>query len=163
LRCCRVIKSDGAQTEAYREVRPHTEAKGRGLSTQQRCGHEPGRRTGQERAITGGGPIPCGPDCKDCHGKPKRVRADNLRSGRVVSCGKIKRAMRRDYMVFQRANSGGRYEPTEADSDAAESVRTHLIDAVTGAEIAMADIKSIRRPGCAPPLPERPINLSTRH
>jgi len=34
-------------------------------------------------------------------------------------------------------------------------MRTHVIDAVTGAKIAMADIKSIRKLGSASPLPDR--------
>jgi hypothetical protein len=29
--------------------------------------------------------------CPDCHGKPKWHRTDYLRSGRVVSCGNVKR------------------------------------------------------------------------
>jgi hypothetical protein len=29
--------------------------------------------------------------CPDCHGKPKWARTDYLRSGRIVSCGSVKR------------------------------------------------------------------------
>jgi len=40
----------------------------------------------------------CDAGCRDCHGKPRLVRSDKLRCGRVKSCGKVKRALRWQYM-----------------------------------------------------------------
>lgn len=40
----------------------------------------------------------CDRHCKHCHGKPQTVRADNLRSGNTVSCGKRKAKLYRDYL-----------------------------------------------------------------
>jgi len=32
----------------------------------------------------------CKPTCRHCHGEPVPARADHLRCGRIVSCGKVK-------------------------------------------------------------------------
>jgi hypothetical protein len=45
----------------------------------------------------------CSRSCKNCHGESQLVRADYLRSRRVVSCGKVKRALRSQYMLEQNA------------------------------------------------------------
>jgi hypothetical protein len=40
----------------------------------------------------------CDRHCKHCHGEPQMVRADNLRSRRIVSCGKRKAKLYRDWI-----------------------------------------------------------------
>jgi hypothetical protein len=49
--------------------------------------------------------LSCDSRCKYCHGKPLLVRVNNLRSHRIKSCGKVRVALRREYLKEQAARA----------------------------------------------------------
>ena len=49
--------------------------------------------------------------CPHCHGKPKKHRADKLRSERIVSCGKVKAALYRKHIQRQAGIDAATGEP----------------------------------------------------
>jgi hypothetical protein len=65
--------------------------------------------------------LTCTYQCRNCQGKPFEVRSDNLRSGRIVSCGKVKRVLRWQYMREKNAQ--------------AEAMKLPGVDSITGKAI----------------------------
>jgi predicted SprT family Zn-dependent metalloprotease len=98
-----------------------------------------GRKNGHRLALVKS--TDCDSTCRDCHGKPKLVRADYLRSGRVVSCGKRKRQLRHEHLLLKK--SRGYY--TDLDTIDPETLRAALaepgVDAATGEPIEKAEPK----------------------
>lgn len=74
----------------------------------------------------------CDSTCRDCRGKPKLVRADFLRSGRIVSCGKVKRQMRHEHLLLRKAQ--GHYTDLDTIDPAIlrEALAEPGVDALTG-------------------------------
>jgi hypothetical protein len=87
--------------------------------------------------------VDCDATCPDCHGLPKLARADHLRSGKVVSCGKLKRQRRHEYMVMK--NSSAYY--TDINSIDVVTLREALslpgVDTRSGKPIGEARPKQI--------------------
>ena len=82
-------------------------------SGKRECGHVVAR----VRCVT------CNSACWDCHGESFEVRVDNLRSRRTTSCGKVKRALRSQYMREKQARIEAREYPGALDSLTGKPIR----------------------------------------
>lgn len=80
-----------------------------------------GRRKGHGNVVAVVRSLSCTSQCRFCHGKPFEVRSDYLRSGRVVSCGKVKSALRSQYKREETAR--------------AEASKLPGVDSITGKAI----------------------------
>jgi hypothetical protein len=119
-----------------------------------------GRKNGHRLALVKS--TDCDSTCRDCHGKPKLVRADYLRSGRVVSCGKRKRQLRHEHLILKKAR--GYY--TDLDTIDPATLRAALaepgVDAATGEPIEKAEPKKVVPPVQAKPEPKATKQVTTQ-
>jgi hypothetical protein len=116
-----------------------------------------GRKNGHRLALVES--ADCDSTCRDCHGKPKMVRADYLRSGRVVSCGKRKRQLRYEHLLLRKSR-GYHTDLDTIDSGTLQAaIAEPGVDASSGKLIEKAEPK---KSALALPVTPTPVKVETK-